>query len=181
MDPSPSRVDPKKVLEPKVLAQRNVHDLNRDCHQLPAARADLRVLAARAHVVVVCHVDIKHELFLNRLERSNCVVLLGRRVEHGADVRLVRQPLQVRRAVLLRVLERQVPDVDVARERERELTAHEKIALAQRVLVVGAVAVAQPPIHAPKREQPLVVLLQHLIPHAAKFGPNTGRNNLHLG
>ena len=75
---SPPRVHPQDVLEPKVLPQRRVDHLDRHRREGPALAADVRLVAARADVVVVRQIDIEAELLGDRLE--------GRLVAEGLAV-----------------------------------------------------------------------------------------------
>jgi hypothetical protein len=57
-----TRVHPHDVLEAKVLSQGRVDDFYGHGHELPALVADIDLVAARSHVVVVCQIDIEAEL-----------------------------------------------------------------------------------------------------------------------
>lgn len=61
-------VHPQQVLEAKVFPQRLVHDLDRHCDECPALVTNLCLLTARSDVVVICHINIKDQLFCNRSE-----------------------------------------------------------------------------------------------------------------
>ena len=59
-------IDPQQVLETEILAQADVEHLERHRHQRPALSTDPSLLAARPHVVVIRHIDIKNQLPLLR-------------------------------------------------------------------------------------------------------------------
>ena len=88
--------------------------------------------------------------------------LLGGEAVDGADVDLVRLLLHDLLLHLLAVAERQVPDVDVVLDGERELALEEKVLLHQLRLRLGVVPVAEPLEHLLVREEAGVVLAQQL-------------------
>lgn len=49
-----------------------VADLHSDSHERPASAADVGLLAAGAHVVIVCQIDIKHKLALHWRKNPVC-------------------------------------------------------------------------------------------------------------
>jgi hypothetical protein len=50
------------VLKVKVLSQGRIDDLYGHVHKLPALVADIGLVAARSHVIIVCQIDIEAEL-----------------------------------------------------------------------------------------------------------------------
>lgn len=84
-----ARVHPEDVAEAEVVAQRGVDDLDGHGHELPALEADVGLVAARAHVVVVGQIDVEAELLRERLEGAlvpqRLAVARVRRV-HGPDL-----------------------------------------------------------------------------------------------
>ncbi len=63
------------MLEAEILAQRLVEHLHRDGDKRPATLADALARTACAHLVVVRHVDIEHQLALYGLNDAFCTVL----------------------------------------------------------------------------------------------------------
>lgn len=84
-----ARVDPEDVAEAEVVAQGGVEDLDGHGHELPALEADVGLVAARAHVVVVGQIDVEAELLGEGLEGAlvpqRLAVARVRRVD-GADL-----------------------------------------------------------------------------------------------
>ena len=162
VDTASAGVDPEEVVEPEVFPQALVDDLHGDVHEGPALVADVRRGAARAHVVVVGHVDVHHELPLGRREHAVGPGAAGVRqplarvhVEHGPDIDLARELGLELLAQLLVVLEGLVSDEDVAREGEAELAALHETRVRLRVLQV--VAVREPLHHGLGGEERVVV------------------------
>lgn len=56
------------MLEPKVLAERNIRDLDCHCDKLPALVANVCLIAACSYIVVVCEIDIEAQFFGQRPE-----------------------------------------------------------------------------------------------------------------
>jgi hypothetical protein len=56
------------VFEAKVISQCHINDLDGHGHELPALVADCGLVAARSDVVVVGQIDIKAQLFRQRLK-----------------------------------------------------------------------------------------------------------------
>ena len=102
---APPREDEEDVLEPKVLAQAAVQDLDGRGHERPAAVADVAAAAAGADVVIVCEVDVKHELALHGGEAGGVGgAALRVDVVDGADVDLGGAPVLDRSLHLRQVL-----------------------------------------------------------------------------
>jgi hypothetical protein len=68
MDSTPTGVDPKEVIVTKVVANRAIKDLDSGSDKHPASRTDVSLRAATADGIIVCHIDIEHELALDRFE-----------------------------------------------------------------------------------------------------------------
>lgn len=90
MNPTPARVHPQEMLIAELLAESLVQDVHGRGYEGPAALADVRLRTAGADDVVVCHVDIEHELalsgvegawthgfFVSRLESNECNIGSG--------------------------------------------------------------------------------------------------------
>ena len=105
------------MLEPEVVPQGLVEDLDGEDHESPALVADGRARAARAHLVVVGHVDVEDELLLLRLELGVVPRDGGLGGVDGADVDLDGVALLQLGLELLQVREAQVAQVDVVLER----------------------------------------------------------------
>ena len=100
-----------------------------NCHKFPALPADVSPLAAGPDVVVVCHIDVKHQLFPQGLEAGLLDATAHARShgENGTDVDLVRTGLP--HAVLqgLSALEGLVPHVHIVFQGERKLSMREGV------------------------------------------------------
>mmetsp|Transcript_25024 Transcript_25024/g.62547 ORF Transcript_25024/g.62547 Transcript_25024/m.62547 type:complete len:435 (+) Transcript_25024:215-1519(+) len=113
VDTAAPRVNPQQVLESKVVPQALIHNLDGNCHEGPALIADVGGGATRAHVVVVRHVDVEHQLALRwGKDRVGACAAAGVRqallwvhVEHRAQVNLGRHLVSQRGAEILRVSE----------------------------------------------------------------------------
>lgn len=64
------------MLEAKVFTQRSVRDFDGHSHKLPALDADVRLIAARSDVIVVCQIDIEAYLLGNGTESGEVLELL---------------------------------------------------------------------------------------------------------
>lgn len=77
---------PQDVLEAEIVAQRLVENLTGDGHELPAFAADVGLVAARSHLIVVGHVDVEDEFTLHRLHVGIGAVILRTNQQDGTDV-----------------------------------------------------------------------------------------------
>ena len=129
MNTSSAREHPEHGLEPKVVGECIVEHHGGARHVGPALAADLGALAARAHVVVVGHVDIEDHLLSHRHENLflRGQVVLRRHVEHSTDIDLVWGAGNQRFFELLGRLEAEVAAVDVVFEGEGKLTVVEEL------------------------------------------------------
>lgn len=67
------------VIVAGITSQDVVHHMHRHIHEWPAATANAGSGAAVSDVVVICHINIEHELSLNRTEifGIDCGVVFG--------------------------------------------------------------------------------------------------------
>jgi len=70
MDSTSTGIDPKEVIITKLTANRAIEDLDGGGDKNPAPRTDVGLGAATADGIIICHIDIKHELALERFECS---------------------------------------------------------------------------------------------------------------
>ena len=68
MGSSSSRVDPHDVLEPKVVSQGDIDDLDCHSHELPALVANIGLIAAGSDIVIVSQINIEAQLLREWLE-----------------------------------------------------------------------------------------------------------------
>lgn len=68
MNTTATRVYPEDMVEAKILSQCGIDNLNAHGYELPALVTDVRLVAARADVVVVRQVNIEAQLLRDRLE-----------------------------------------------------------------------------------------------------------------
>lgn len=60
---TPTRVDPHDMLEAEIVTQCLVYHLDGHSDELPTLDADIRLVATRPDVVIICQIDIEAELF----------------------------------------------------------------------------------------------------------------------
>jgi hypothetical protein len=58
------------VLEAKVFPQGNIYNFDGHGDERPAFLANVGLVAARSHIIVVCKIDIEAKLFGDRFERG---------------------------------------------------------------------------------------------------------------
>ena len=153
---APARIHPQHVPEAQVVPQGGVQDADGDGDELPAAQADISLIAARAHVIVVSQVDVEDQLLGQRPEGSLSQRLAVARVGavHGADLEAARVQAQDVTAQGLERRERLVAQVGVVLQREGELAVAKVVARHGRVV--------QPLKELSPGEQPLVEGVHHL-------------------
>jgi hypothetical protein len=76
MDATTARVDPKEMVEAKLIAEGGVEDANGDGNEGPAAFADVGSGTAGADRVIVCHIYVEDELSLERCKGARSDGLL---------------------------------------------------------------------------------------------------------
>mmetsp|Transcript_31259 Transcript_31259/g.66081 ORF Transcript_31259/g.66081 Transcript_31259/m.66081 type:complete len:240 (-) Transcript_31259:429-1148(-) len=87
MHTSPSGIKPSNMLKSEILSQSLIHNFHRHAHKFPAFVANLSSFTTTvSDSVVISQIDIKHQLPLNCLEIGHCIFILGRMVEHRANV-----------------------------------------------------------------------------------------------
>lgn len=67
---SPSGVNPEDMLEAKVFSQRSIDDFDGHCDESPTLLANVGAGTASSDLIVICHIDIKNQLFCNRTEST---------------------------------------------------------------------------------------------------------------
>ena len=65
---SSSGVDPHDVLEPKIIPQGDIDNLDRHSHELPALVANIGLVATSSNIVIISQVDIEAQLLGEWLE-----------------------------------------------------------------------------------------------------------------
>ena len=78
MNISPSGIYPEMMFKSKVLLQCSVDDVYGHRHEGPALRTHVCTTTVSPHIVIVCHVKVKHQFFFLSLESSqmHCIVLI---------------------------------------------------------------------------------------------------------
>ena len=139
-------------------SKSSINDLDCNCHELQAEVADGVARATGADGVVVCQINVKHQLPFHGLEHalSDGQVLGRRHGAHGPDVNLVGLEVLDRLLHLRLVPEALVTAVQLVRAHwlgKAELTTHKEVVLHPNSFAVGIVAVRKPTVHFVEREE----------------------------
>lgn len=63
MSASAPRIYPQNMCKPEIFPQGYIYDLDRHGDKRPASMTYVGLVAARSNLIVVCQVDIEHQLF----------------------------------------------------------------------------------------------------------------------
>ena len=173
-------IHPQQVLESEIFPQARVQNLQCHRHERPTLAANVCLGATRTHVVVIRHIDIKHQFPLHRLQ-IHTHSLLWPAITHHSKLDARRLFFIHRLVKLLRVGEALIPRENLP---SVILIQHEAKLSTTRVrlihLVVFLIVSVRQPLEQHLRRIMSRVILSHVSPHDGSAQIPTLPFRLHL-
>ena len=128
MNTTTTWINPQEILESEVFSHRSIDNFKSHSHKWPTFATNVCTITAWPNVIIISHVNVKHQLPLNRLKliRRQWIVRFGRMRENRANIYFMRLPLLDSSLEFFCILETLIANVNIISYSERPFSTREE-------------------------------------------------------